>query len=272
MSKTTKRTGKSLTFTVAKCPKATLITIGFTEQEASLMMSARRVIPFVENRREPIIDARKLWERIGKPEGRFNDWAGRGAAEVLRRFAQKSEAIQVLTPTKGRPRIDYLLSRDAAAHLAMMADTPEGEAIRDYFLLMEDAALRLARYMPIRAGLITEADNALTHATKKQAGDMVKAGVIPRDAFKIISTENDKMIKSLVCKILTGYTAGEWKAKAGRRIRDSLSNAHLDLYARCFDTAVTLFTAGVTDEDDLIRMLSPFANRIDIADYLPETV
>lgn len=125
MSKT-KRTGASLMHSAADCPKSVYVTLGFTEEQASRMMAVRRILPIVENRREPIIDARKLWEKIGRPEGRFTNWVSRGAGDLLLRFEQKFEVIQRMTPTKGRPRIDYLVSRDLAAQLAMMANTEEG--------------------------------------------------------------------------------------------------------------------------------------------------
>ena len=68
----TKRTGVSLTHTAADCPKSLYLTLGFSEEQASRMMAVRRILPIVENRRQPVIDARKLWEAIGKPHGRFD--------------------------------------------------------------------------------------------------------------------------------------------------------------------------------------------------------
>lgn len=117
----TKRTGISLRHTVADCPKSVYVTLGFTEEQASRMMAVRRILPIVENRREPIIDARKLWARIGRPEGKFANWVKRGSGELFHRFGKKSEVQELVTATRGRPRIDYLVSRDLAAQLAMMA-------------------------------------------------------------------------------------------------------------------------------------------------------
>lgn len=267
MSKT-KRTGSSLRHTVADCPKSVYLTLGFTAAQAARMMAVRRILPFVENRREPIIDARKLWEAIGHPEGKFADWISRGAGELFRRFEKKSEVREKVTPTRGRPRIDYLLSRDLAAQLAMMANTDEGQMVREYFLDMEEAIIRLERYQPIRAKLIVQVDNELTHATRKQAGIAAKEGLLSKQSVTTVSLANEKRIKSLVCHILTGHSASEWKERVGRSIRNSLDADDLELYSRCYDMAVSLFRAGCGRDEVLISMLSPsFGGAISISDY-----
>lgn len=122
-TKHTPRTGASLMHTPMTCPAAVAETLGFTEEQAQRIVRVRQVLPYTESRTEPVLDARKLWERIGKPEGRFDKWTARGVAGLLGGFGQKGEALEVLTPTKGRPRLDYRISRDCAAHLAMMTNT-----------------------------------------------------------------------------------------------------------------------------------------------------
>lgn len=64
-----KRTGKTFNYTPADCPKHVMLTLGFTEEQTTRMTKVRRILPFVESRTAPCIDARKLWENIGKPEG-----------------------------------------------------------------------------------------------------------------------------------------------------------------------------------------------------------
>lgn len=267
MSKT-KRTGASLMHTAADCPKSLYLTLGFTEEQASRMMAVRRTLPVVENRREPIIDARKLWARIGRPERKFANWVRRGAGDLFHRFGKKSEVQELVTATKGRPRIDYLISRDLAAQLAMMANTEEGQMVREYFLDMEEATLRLARHQAIRAKLLVQVDNDLTHATRKQAGTAAKEGLLSKELIPTVSTANEKRIKNLVCRVLTGYSASEWHQIVGRRIRDSLDTADLDLYSRCYDMAVSLFRAGYSNDEVLIDPIAPtFGGKIDIAKY-----
>ncbi len=270
MSKT-KRTGVSLKHSAADCPKAVYLTLGFTEEQAKRMMAVRRILPFVDNRREPIIDARKLWEAIGCPEGRFRNWINRGAGDLLLKFERKSEVSRNTSNTRGRPRIDYLLSRDLAAQLAMMADTEEGQKVREYFLDMEEAIIRLARHQPIRANVLIQADNALTHTARIQAGDAAKDGLIPKNFIPSVSLSNEKRIKSLVCQILTGYSTSEWREIVGKSIRDSLCTSDLETYSRCYDMAVSLFRAGCGQADVLINMLDPtFGGSINIDDSTTE--
>jgi len=270
MSKS-KRTGKSLAFTPNNCPKAELVTLGFTEAQAQRMMNTRRVLPVVENRKAPCMDARKLWERIGKPHGRFNMWVDHHIKPLLGNdngFAEIS--AKVTKGETGRPRADYALSRDIAAHLAMMANTPEGRDIRDYFLDMEDLALRLAKHLPVRVATLVSTDNELTHHCIKTAAEAAKRGDIRRESVFVVANDWEKSIKSLVCEVLTGYPAGHLRETLGgnRGIRDVLTTDDLVLYSRCYDVATSLFRAGYTDRKVLKEALLPtFGLKIALADY-----
>lgn len=112
-------------------------------------------------------------------------------------------------------------------------------------------------------------DNELTHATRKQAGIAAKEGLLSKQSVPTVSLANEKRIKSLVCRILTGHSASEWKESVGRSIRNSLNTSDLELYSRCYDMAVSLFRAGCTKDEVIQSMLAPsFADRIKIEDYL----
>jgi len=63
-----KRTGKTFNYTPATCPKHVMQTLGFTEEQTERMIRVRRILPFVESRTKPCIDARKLWDQIGRPK------------------------------------------------------------------------------------------------------------------------------------------------------------------------------------------------------------
>lgn len=265
-----KRNGRSLLSTVNNVSTTTLLLVGFTEDEAGIILKVRRVLPYEKDSKTPSIDARKLWEKIGKPYSRFNAWAEFYVKPKLASgtFAEISVKGSV---TKGRPRTDYMLSRDLAASLAMQANTSEGEQIRSYFLLMERAVVRLADYNPIRASQLVATDNALTNATLKIAGDQVKAGIITRFEVKSTATNLERHIKSLASEIITGCPAGEWRETHGRGIRDVLEPVDLNLYRSCYEMLVGLVVAGITADDGLIKMVSPmFGNRINAASYLTD--
>lgn len=267
------RNGRSLLFTVNDVPTAKLLLVGFTADEAETILKVRRVLPYEQDSKTPSVDARKLWEKIGKPHGRFAMWADAYIKPklTLGTFAEISEKV---SPTKGRPRTDYLLSRDLAASLAMQANTSEGEYIRSYFLLMERAAVRLADYNPIRASQLVATDNALTNACLRMAGDQAKAGVITRFEVKPTATVMESHIKNLASEITTGRPAGEWREilGRGRGIRDVLEPADLNVYRSCYETLVTLVVAGITDDVALTKMVAPmFGNRIDADSYLTDS-
>lgn len=264
------RNGRSLLFTVNDVPTVKLLLVGFTKDEAETILKVRRVLPYEQDSKTPSVDARKLWEKIGKPYNRFNDWAAFYVKPKLA-LGTFTEISVKGSATKGRPRTDYLLSRDFAASLAMQANTSEGEHIRSYFLLMERAAVRLADYNPIRASQLVATDNALTNACMKIAGDHAKAGIITCFEVTSTATKLERHIKSLASEIITGCPAGEWRTTHGRGIRDVLEPVDLNLYRSCYEMLVGLVVAGITADDVLIKMVSPmFGNRINAASYLTD--
>ncbi|KMN38238.1 MULTISPECIES: antA/AntB antirepressor family protein [Chromobacterium] len=273
MTQSNKRTGSSLIHTVTDCPKALMLTLEFSEEQASRMMNVRRILPFVENRKEPCIDARKLWERLGKPHKRFRDWAAHYikplAAEGSRR---KAEISAILTLGKTKPQQDYLLSRDVAAHLAMQANTDEGEAIREYFLDMEDLVLKLARHGYLRAATIVKTDNELSKATIVKVHESAKAIGQKLSSYQVkqLALIDERAIKSLVAKALTGIRASRWRTYAGKGVRDVLRVEHLDVYAKAYNVALALCKAGMPIKEIERVLEASFGMTICMAEYLDE--
>lgn len=263
----TTRTGASVRRTVMDCPAALAQTLGLNEEQAQRMIRTRRVIPFSHDRTSPAIDARKLWERIGKPQGKFSNWVQRELTPIATRTGNISQIREILTPTARRPRKDYLLSRDMAAFLAMMANTTQGDEIRSYFLDMEELALKLAEHIPLRVAVIVESDNTATHCLRKRAGDKVKAGKATRGEAFAKATEQEKHLKSMVCEVLSGISAGAWREATGKGVRDILDTADLTTYSRAYDFAVCLMQGEMNRKGVRAMLSASFANKIDPARY-----
>ena len=85
-----------------------------------------------------MIDARGLHGWLGNKE-RFTQWAARRIMEYG--FAEGLDFFRSFGKTKGRPRIDYLLTINMAKELAMIERTAIGSQTRRYFIEMEQVAL-----------------------------------------------------------------------------------------------------------------------------------
>ncbi|WP_212633276.1 antA/AntB antirepressor family protein [Pseudomonas fluvialis] len=262
-----KRTGKTFNYTPADCPKHVMQTLGFTDEQAERMIRVRRILPFVESRTEPCIDARKLWENIGKPWGKFPSWTDH-EAETFSVFMEKGEVTPHTTATKGRPRTDYSLSRNCSAHLAMMARTTEGDAVRSYLLDLEELAFKLIRYTPIRGSMLTEIDNQVAHRAYVIAGEKAKSGELPKSIVRQEAMSMKACLMSLVCRVMTGLSASEWRAKIGRPIRDSLNADDLNQYSRAYDAALTMLAGGMTLSQIEAVLNQPYGNSVDPSDYI----
>lgn len=261
-----RRTGKTFMVTPTDCPAHTMKTLGFDTEQIKRMMRARRILPYVEARTEPCLDARKLWEQIGKPWGKFASWTSH-EEKAFSVFMEKGEVVTRQTITKGRPRTDYTLSRDCAAQLAMAAGTEAGFELRQYFLDMEALAMSLARHTPIRAGQLAATDNKVTHAAHIRAGKKAKAGKLASVSVRFDATTQERRLKSLVCEVLTGISTSRWRELTGLRIRDVLDSADLNIYAQTYDVAAAMFAAGMHKDSVEGVIAANWRNVIDVEKY-----
>lgn len=265
----TKRTGDSLRQTINTASTATMITLGFGEKQAARIIRTRQVLPLVEDPKAPQIDARKLWEKIGKPHGRFRDWVAHYIKPLLTRpepFAEIS--AKVTQGTGGRPRQDYSLSRDLAAHLAMQANTPEGEDIRAYFLDMERLALRLSEHMGIRVDAIVGTDNKMTHTLLKRAADQAKAGTLPGSSVKVVAMDRERLVKTIVCEVLTGHPPAYWRDTFGKGVRDVIDTDDAILYSQCYETAHALIAGDIAQRATIEAILrASYGGKVSPAKY-----
>lgn len=269
-----KRTGKSLVHTIKDVPVPEMIKLGLTNEQAERIKRVRNVLPVMGDSKSPNIDARKLWERIGKPHGQFNKWAEHYIKPMLERPKPFGEiSPKVSQGTTGRPRQDYTLSRDLAAHLAMQANTPEGEEIRSYFLDMERLAIRLSEHQSIRVDAIIVTDNKMTHTLRKRVGDQVKAGMIRKAEAHNTATERERRLKRTVCEVLTGRPTDYWRTAFGKGVRDVLDTGDLLLYGQCLESASVLIKASINKDERLREILSAtYGGKVDPNKYAPQMV
>lgn len=252
----TKRNGASFLHTINDAPSLTIRKLGFTPEQAERMIQTRRILPLTDDPKEPQIDARKLWARIGRPHRQFRDWAAHYLKPLMDRPQPFAEISSKVTPVRrGRPRQDYTLSRDVAAHLAMQANTPEGADIRSYFLDMERLALRLSEHMGIRVSAIVGTDNKVTQTLTRRAAEQTKAGNLSGPA-KVIVLDREQRLKAIVCEVLTGHPPAYWRDTFKvRSIRDVLDTGDMLVYSQCYESAWAAVNAGLGSKEHLTKFL-----------------
>lgn len=256
------RSGRSIQTDLNRLPKKTLTMVfGFTEEQAGRMMRVRNMLPVNEDigRTTPDHSARKLWELIGKPYGQFNRWVeyyikpsmvGTDTSIQNRTEDFSGQIVRVYEQTKGRHKVDYLLSRDVASDLAMLARTPEGADVRTYYRDMEECNLKLERYRPIRKDQLTKIDRQLYHAAISLTGS------------KQFADETRRFMTSMVAEVISGMSASEWRealqqvpGAKGKGIRDILTGHDIQTYRDAYQFAASLFITGTTDRDQIESMV-----------------
>lgn len=101
----------------------------------------QQALPPVRHNDRDLFDARALQEWLG-PRWAFSHWI-KGRIEEYG-FEAETDFVRITAKTRGRPRTDYLITRDMAKELAMVERTPKGRATRRYFIQMEQAAVQMA--------------------------------------------------------------------------------------------------------------------------------
>ncbi|BBE33824.1 hypothetical protein SmB9_14820 [Sphingosinicella microcystinivorans] len=104
----------------------------------------RAALPPVEHEGQPRFDARSLHAWLGVKD-QFNVWIRRRIDTYGFEAGSDFHAISHKSPSgRGRPRVEFLLSRDMAKELAMVENNEIGRKTRRYFILMESAAVEMA--------------------------------------------------------------------------------------------------------------------------------
>lgn len=252
------RDGRSLTLSHSNVPEKQLRDFGLSEAAAKRAMRVRSVLPYKEDPTALCIDVKGLWSRIGKPYKRFRDWAESYVKPLLEDERTRAEISALTVSSKsGSPMKNYTISRNLAAHLAMQARTDEGQEVRAYFLDMESIVFKLAEYNQSRVHTPIKLDNRMTHAAYKRKPER--------------ATDHERMIKSYVCRVLTGLSAKEVQLKYRMGIRDVLRNYpdHLDRYCEALTMAIAMYEADKRWGADIEPLLTQlYGGKIDLEKLL----
>lgn len=117
--------------------------LGMNEVDTELVMEAQRKFPsiMIEDREGLCVNARTLWQELGKPHGEFNKWIERKLLNQNYRenkdFSKSDRFVEV--GNLKRPQVDYALTLNCAKKIAMRENTVYGDLICDYFIKLEKA-------------------------------------------------------------------------------------------------------------------------------------
>lgn len=104
-----------------------------------------------DGRQEQAVYVRELYEKLGLDAGHYKRWCKLNLEEVYENgldwvFRHEGEK------STGRPTRDYIVTLDTAKHLAMVARTEAGKAIRQYFIESEKKLREGSLQAPITMG------------------------------------------------------------------------------------------------------------------------
>lgn len=95
----------------------------------------------IDNQVTQTVNSRELWQELGSDK-RYADWI-KYQIESLGLEQNLDFGVfpkKVKNPQGGRPETDYIISIDAAKHIAMASRTKKGKEVRKYFIEMEKYA------------------------------------------------------------------------------------------------------------------------------------
>lgn len=179
---------------------------GFTTEETQIILDYQKELPILleDNKEGYSVNARRLWEQLGKPQGKFADWVKR---KIITKKTKNGTLIFIenkdystisqkceIANTKGfKEYKDYFLTIDCAKNISMMENTDFGALCRRYFILMEEAVKRNLTWELIRNPL-REGYKAMQKALDEYMLRMVQRNAdkwdycIEADALNIIAT------------------------------------------------------------------------------------
>ena len=206
---------------------------GFDSEEAKIILEYQKKLPILAENYETdgfCINARDLWEQLGKPQGKFADW-------IKRKLIQKKTKGGIFTFIEDRDYLtisqkceiadtggfkeynDYLITIDCSKNISMMENTDIGALCRKYFILMEKAVKKNIEWELIRYPL-REGYKKMQDALNAYMNRMIQKGADDWD-YKIEA--------NALNIIATGFSAQEIRLFVGCKdniTRDSLTSTY----------------------------------------------
>lgn len=175
--------------------------LSFSQEDAELVMKYQKKLPILLGNDN--IDAKTLWEQLGKPQGQFNKWIKRKVVD--KNFKQELDYFTVgqncPIANGGYQEVKtYTLSIETAKHVSMMENTESGRLVRDYFIKMENALKDYEQWIAVR------------EPQKESYKEMTKA----LDDIRISNDKSPNRFSymneaDMINVALTGYTAKQIK-------------------------------------------------------------
>lgn len=115
------------------------------------------------------VNSRELWQELGS-EKRYADWIKYQIESLELEEKLDFEVIhkKVKNPQGGRPESDYIISLDAAKHIALASRTPRGKEVRKYFIEMEKYAKHVLQEKAITKNMLSNVIIEHNHIERRQ--------------------------------------------------------------------------------------------------------
>lgn len=206
---------------------------GFSAEETQIILDYQKKLPILVDNNEVdgfCINARDLWDQLGKPQGKFADWVKRkvtikktkGGSLLFNEnkdYSTISQKCEIANTGGFKEHLEYFLTIDCAKNVSMMENTDNGALCRKYFILMEKAVKDNVKWELIR--------NPLREGYKamQKALDEYMIRMVQRNA-----DDWDYRIEADVLNVIaTGFKAQEIRSYVGCKdnaTRDSLTSTY----------------------------------------------
>lgn len=132
--------------------------LGMSEDNAKKVIEAQRRFPTLLTTDEEegfVIDARTIWEELGKPQGEFNKWIKRKLVDKNYKenidYNRFTKIVEGDSKGHGNATLkEYTLTLDCAKKVAMRENTDNGDLVCDYFISLEKAVKEMENWYNIR--------------------------------------------------------------------------------------------------------------------------